>query len=132
MKYAITNADGNVEIIVPVNVTKTMQLFPTAVAVSSIPSDLRFQKSWTLNGSNIEFNLSKAKEIAHELRRQKRDELMAPYDDIVAKNIPGSDIQGAEQMRATIRAMYEVVQNDIDNAINFNQIEVFVNNFPEP
>jgi hypothetical protein len=63
-------------------------------------------------------NLTKAKTIAHEMRRAKREEEFKPHDDIIAKQIPGADADAAETARAAIRTKYETVQTDIDAAIN--------------
>ena len=63
-------------------------------------------------------NLTKAKTIAHEMRRANREEEFKPHDDIIAKQIPGADADAAETARAAIRTKYETVQTDIDAAIN--------------
>ena len=63
-------------------------------------------------------NLTKAKTIAHEMRRASREEEFKPHDDIIAKQIPGADADAAETARAAIRTKYETVQTDIDAAIN--------------
>ena len=66
----------------------------------------------------ITTNLTKAKTIAHEMRRANREEEFKPHDDIIAKQIPGADADAAETARAAIRTKYETVQTDIDAAIN--------------
>ena len=63
-------------------------------------------------------NLTKAKTIAHDMRRASREEEFKPHDDIIAKQIPGADADAAETARAAIRTKYETVQTDIDAAIN--------------
>ena len=40
---------------------------------------------------SIVVNLTKAKTIAHEKRRMKREQEFKPHDDIIAKQIPGAD-----------------------------------------
>jgi hypothetical protein len=67
-------------------------------------------------------NLTKAKTIAHEMRRASREEEFKPHDDIIAKQIPGADADAAEAARATIRTKYETVQTDIDAAINETEL----------
>jgi hypothetical protein len=67
-------------------------------------------------------NLTKAKTIAHEMRRASREEEFKPHDDIIAKQIPGADADAAETARATIRSKYETVQTDIDAAINETEL----------
>ena len=61
-------------------------------------------------------NLTKAKTIAHEKRRIKREQEFKPHDDIIAKQIPGADATAAETARAEIRTRYATLQTNIDNA----------------
>jgi hypothetical protein len=63
-------------------------------------------------------NLTKAKTIAHDMRRAKREEEFKPHDEVISKQIPGADATAAETARAAIRTKYETVQTDIDAAIN--------------
>jgi hypothetical protein len=63
-------------------------------------------------------NLTKAKTIAHDMRRAKRAEEFEPHDEVISKQIPGADADAAETARAAIRTKYETVQTDIDAAIN--------------
>jgi len=63
-------------------------------------------------------NLTKAKTIAHDMRRAKRAEEFEPHDEVISKQIPGADATAAETARAAIRTKYETVQTDIDAAIN--------------
>ena len=63
-------------------------------------------------------NLTKAKTIAHEMRRANREEEFKPHDEVISKQIPGADADAAETARAAIRTKYETVQTDIDAAIN--------------
>ena len=63
-------------------------------------------------------NLTKAKTIAHEMRRASREEEFKPHDEVISKQIPGADADAAETARAAIRTKYETVQTDIDAAIN--------------
>jgi hypothetical protein len=76
----------------------------------------------------ITTNLTKAKTIAHEMRRASREEEFKPHDDIIAKQIPGADADAAETARATIRTKYESVQTDIDAAINETELLNVVEN----
>ena len=73
-------------------------------------------------------NLTKAKTIAHEMRRASREEEFKPHDDIIAKQIPGADADAAETARAAIRTKYETVQTDIDAAINEVELRNVVEN----
>ena len=67
-------------------------------------------------------NLTKAKTIAHEMRRAKREEEFKPHDEVISKQIPGADATAAETARAAIRTKYETVQTDIDAAINETEL----------
>lgn len=64
----------------------------------------------------IKVNIDKAKIIAHDLRRQKREKEFAPWDEIIAKAIPGDNVANAEVERTKIRKKYAKVQADIDAA----------------
>ena len=63
-------------------------------------------------------NLTKAKTIAHDMRRAKRAEEFEPHDEVISKQIPSADATAAETARAAIRTKYETVQTNIDAAIN--------------
>jgi len=76
----------------------------------------------------ISVNLSKAKNIAHDIRRAKRAEEFAPHDEIISKQIPGADATAAEAARAAIRTKYEQVQNDIDSAPGVNEVKFVLDN----
>jgi len=71
----------------------------------------------------IIINLDKAKVIAHDIRRQARAEEFAPYDEVIAKRIPGVAMDQAEAARQQIRDKYVLVQADIDNASSPEQIK---------
>jgi hypothetical protein len=71
-------------------------------------------------------NLTKAKTIAHEMRRASREEEFKPHDDIIAKQIPGADADAAEAARAAIRTKYETVQTDIDAAADVDALKTVV------
>ena len=67
-------------------------------------------------------NLTKAKTIAHEMRRAKREEEFKPHDEVIMKQIPGADADAAETARVAVRVKYETVQTDIDAAINETEL----------
>ena len=73
-------------------------------------------------------NMTKAKDIAHEMRRAKRAEEFAPHDEVIMKQIPGADADAAEVARVAIRAKYETVQTDINDAINEVELRNIVEN----
>lgn len=71
----------------------------------------------------IVININKAKIIGHDIRREKRAEEFKPYDEAIAKQIPGQT-EGAEAARQAIRDKYIVIQNNIDVATTPEEIKV--------
>jgi hypothetical protein len=69
----------------------------------------------------IKINVDKAKAIAHDMRRAARAEEFKPYDEAIAKQIPGTD--GAEIARQAIREKYAAVQAEIDAAETPDEIK---------
>ena len=61
----------------------------------------------------ITVDMTKAKEIAHDMRRQERAAEFAPLD--IKATIP-AEADEAETARAAIRTKYETMQTDIDLA----------------
>jgi hypothetical protein len=70
----------------------------------------------------ITINLDKAKTIAHNIRRAARAVEFQPYDDAIAKQIPGQ-MAGAEEARAAIREKYSVMQDAIDSSTTVEEIK---------
>ena len=64
----------------------------------------------------ITINMDKAKGIAHDLRRAARAKEFEPYDNIIAKQIPGTAFQAAEAARQAIRDKYTQMQAQLDVA----------------
>ena len=71
----------------------------------------------------IKIDITKAKGIAHEVRRAKRTEEFAPLD--IKATIP-SEAVAAEEARAAIRAKYEGVQANIDAAADVAALKAIV------
>jgi len=71
----------------------------------------------------ITINIDKAKVIGHEMRRAARAEEFKPYDDVIAKQIPGQ-MEDAEAARQAIREKYAVIQSDIDAASSVAELKV--------
>ena len=67
-------------------------------------------------------DLTKAKTIGHDMRRAARAEEFKPYDDAIAKQIPGQ-AEGAEAARQAIREKYAVIQTNIDAAATPDEIK---------
>jgi len=76
----------------------------------------------------INVNLTKAKTIAHDMRRIKRAEEFAPHDEVIMKQIPGADSDAAEAARAEIRTKYETIQTNIDDAADVDTLKTVVEN----
>jgi hypothetical protein len=75
----------------------------------------------------ITINITKAKDVAHNLRRAARAVEFQPYDDAIAKQIPGQ-MAGAEEARAVIRAKYTTMQTVIDEASTIDEIKAALEN----
>ena len=71
----------------------------------------------------IVVNLNKAKAIAHDRRRAKREAEFAPFDAVIAKQIPGKSAQAAEADRQKIRNRYAAMQMAIDEAKTPDEIK---------
>jgi hypothetical protein len=70
----------------------------------------------------IVINVTKAKSIGHDMRRAARAQEFAPYDEAIAKQIPGQ-MEGAEAARQAIREKYAAIQTAIDAAATPDQIK---------
>ena len=75
----------------------------------------------------ITVNIDKAKDIAHNLRRAARAIEFEPYDNAIAKQIPGQ-AETAEAARAVIRAKYTQMQTQIDAASTVDEIKAALEN----
>jgi hypothetical protein len=64
----------------------------------------------------IKINLNKAKEIAHAKRRAVREIEFKPFDEIIAKQIPGKSANEAETARQVVRDYHANLQIEIDAA----------------
>lgn len=92
------------------------------VDFDSLPAEQVFFNAWEYN-DGVSVNITKAREIVHVLRRAARAVEFAPYDDIIAKQIPGEDAAEAEAERQKIREKYEAIQADIDAESNFQNLK---------
>lgn len=70
----------------------------------------------------IYINMDKAKEIAHTNRRIQREAEFKPLDELLMKQIPGTDTEVIEQERNAIREKYRVIQEKIDAATTPEEI----------
>jgi hypothetical protein len=71
----------------------------------------------------IVINIDKAKEIAHEKRREARAEEFKPHDEVIMKQIPGNDLVQAEEARQAIRVKYEELQTQMDEAQTVEELK---------
>jgi hypothetical protein len=67
-------------------------------------------------------DIDKAKAIGHDMRRAARTEEFKPYDEAIAKQIPGQ-VDGAEAARQAIRDKYAAMQTSIDAAETPDEIK---------
>lgn len=71
----------------------------------------------------IVIDVTKAKAIGHDMRRAARAEEFKPFDEAIAKQIPGA-ADGAEAQRQIIREKYAAIQTQIDAATTPDEIKV--------
>ena len=70
----------------------------------------------------ITINITKAKAIGHDIRRAARAEEFKPFDEAIAKQIPGA-VDGAEAQRQIIREKYAAIQTSINAATTPDEIK---------
>lgn len=71
----------------------------------------------------IKIDLQKAKEIGHNIRREKRAEEFAPLDQQIILQIPGTDTAAIEAERQAVRDKYSEIQSVIDSAATPDEIK---------
>jgi hypothetical protein len=130
MKRIIYQSEtGGVSIIIPTeSVELALKDVPEGVAYEivdevDIPSDRYFRNAWVMGDCCVEHDIDKCKEIGHDLRRQQRAEEFAPYDEVIAKQIPGVDATKAEEARQQIRDKYALIQDVIEGASTPDEIK---------
>ncbi len=72
---------------------------------------------------SITINLTKAKDIVHDIRRAKRTAEFAPLD--IKATIP-SEAVAAEAARQAVREKYAAIQQDIDAAPGIPELKLIV------
>ena len=132
MKIIYQNKEGGISIIHPTGELSIEEVaakdVPEGVAYEiveddAIPADRFFRNAWVANGAAVDVDLGKAKDIGHDIRRTQRAEEFKPFDDIIAKQIPGLDASEAEASRAQIRFKYGLIQDVIDAASDPEEIK---------
>ena len=98
---------------------------------SDVPSDRTFRNAWEHDTSaapeKVRTNMSKAKVIAHEMRRVTREEAYAPHDKVVANQIGTPETQqAAKDARDVIRSEDDQRQIDIDVAVDEAELKALV------
>ena len=71
----------------------------------------------------IKTNMNKAKEIAHNVRRQVRNEKFAPLD--IKATIP-AEAETAEAARQVIREKDALLQTSMDNATSAEELKALL------
>jgi len=126
--------EGGVAVIIPAeSVELALKDVPEGVpyeivTTDEIPSDRFFRNAWKANGAAVEVDLVKAKAIGHDIRRAKRAEEFAPFDEVIAKQIPGKDATQAEAKRQEIRVKYDAIQKAIDETSTPDEIKAALDN----
>ena len=121
---------GGVSVIVPTgSVELALKDVPAGVpyeivSTDDIPSDRFFRNAWIADGAAVAVDLGKAKDIGHDIRRTMRSEEFQPFDEIIAKQIPGADAIAAEAARVAIRDKYADVQLAINAASDPDSIKL--------
>jgi hypothetical protein len=124
------NAEGGISVIIPTeSVELALKDVPEGVAYEiveddAIPADRFFRNAWIADGAAVAVDLSKAKSIGHDIRRTQRAEEFKPYDEVIAKQIPGVDAAEAEAARQAIRDKYAAVQDAVNAAKTPDAIKV--------
>jgi len=133
MKIIYQNKEGGISIIHPTGELSIEEVaakdVPEGVAYEiveddAIPADRFFRNAWVANGAAVDVDLDKAKDIGHDKRRAARAEEFAPYDEVIAKQIPGVDAAEAEAARQAIRDKYAAVQDAVNAAKTPDAIKV--------
>jgi hypothetical protein len=113
---------GGVSVIIPTeSVELALKDVPAGtpyeiVEEADIPSDRFFRNAWVMGECCIDVDLGQCRVIGHQMRRAQRNAEFAPFDEIIAKQIPGADATAAEEARQAIREKYALIQDAIDIA----------------
>lgn len=136
-RIIVSNPDGSVSIIIPIAssgltveeiaVKDSGGLPYVIVDEAAVPTDRVFRSAWKTDPVNIiAVDVTKAKNLTHEMRRAKRAAEFAPHDEVISKQIPGTDFTVAETARATIRARYSTIQESIDACSTITSLKAVI------
>lgn len=82
---------------------------------SDLPGDRLFRGAWRLEDGKLVEDTEASKEVAHELRRAKREEEFAPLDKAVTIAAANPEkLAEAEADREEVREKYHVIQDEIN------------------
>jgi len=121
--------EGGVAVIIPAeSVEAALKDVPAGVDyeivdASEVPTDRTFRGAWIMGDCCIDHDLDKCRAIGHDIRRAKRAEEFQPFDEVIAKQIPGKSATEAEAKRQEIRDKYSEVQDAIDAAESPEEIK---------
>ena len=115
MAYSYTQEDNTVAIC---NLLSSVPSGAAYIEVTTFPEDRAFRGAWRLLNGELVTDLPEAKLIAHEKRRAKRDIDFKPFDDIIARQVPGVDTVEAENIRADIRSADAALQLSLEDAVD--------------
>lgn len=123
---------GNIALIIPAegfsdaDVLKDVPAGVEYIFIDSLPENRVFRDAWAIENGEIIEDLSKSKDIAHEMRRTARALDLAPLD--IMATIPAqADI--AEAQRQIIREKYETIQNNIDLCQGVESLKIIIESF---
>ena len=124
-RIVYTNAYGTVSVVIPApssgltlddviakDVPAGMDC--RVINTTELPTDRIFRAAWELLDTGLSENLVKSKLVAHDMRRQRRDDEMKPLD--VLATVPQYAVK-AEKDRQAVRDKYAVMQVVIDGCM---------------
>jgi len=120
---------GNIALIIPAegfsdaDVLKDVPAGVEYIFIDSLPENRVFRNAWAIENGEIIEDLSKSKDIAHEMRRTARALEFAPFD--IMATIP-AQAESAEKSRELIREKYELIQAQIDGCANVENLKSIV------
>lgn len=93
------------------------------------PQDKEFRNAWVINSGNLEYDMVKAKDIAHDKRRAKRNKEFEVHDKTISIhglfNKPLAD--EAEAKRIIIREIDDKLQQKISNCRSIETLKDIIN-----
>lgn len=123
---------GNIALIIPAegfsdaDVLKDVPAGVEYIFIDSLPEDRVFRSAWAIENGEIIEDLSKSKDIAHEMRIAARALEFAPLD--ILATIP-AQADSAEAQRQIIREKYEAVQSNIDLCKSVENLKIIIESF---